>query len=509
MNNTLNKSLMLWVFSLVIGFCFSPLLAEEEAVKTVNSYVVKAGKAHVGNGQTVDNAVIVVRDGRIESVTSGGAVPEGLEVMEVAEVTPGLIDANAKIDVMDAMLYPTEDPRLTILRALGMEDQYHGGDVCPCGTVCPAQTLHRHDESCLFCGYPEHDPHAHAHDEEEEEEELAELKREATAAGVPSESGLITDQSSEVVPQFEIMDGIDHGSKDFDRLLQEGVTTVYISPDGSAVIGSRGATMRTGGPITDRFMGTGSVKTVVGSDAYRYGTRNRSPFRGFVSIYTRRPDSRMGVGWVFRRAFYDALLRARGLEPTGADKTSAEASRVLQGVLAGDVPMRIQARTGSDIETAFRFANEFGISFTLEDPVEAWKRVDLLKQTGTPVVFGPIFDQPSGIIAGSRELRNRRLHTVRDLSDAGIPMALSAQDLRGEEGLARQAMLAIRYGVDPAEALRMVTQYPAQLLGIEKEVGTLEPGRRADLVCWNGSPFSALTRIEKVMLDGVLSYERN
>ena len=217
----------------------------------------------------------------------------------------------------------------------------------------------------------------------------------------------------------------------------------------------------------------------------------------------------MGVGWVFRRAFYDALLRARGLEPTGADKTSAEASRVLQGVLAGEVPMRIQARTGSDIETAFRFANEFGISFTLEDPVEAWKRVDLLKQTETPLVFRPIFDQPSGITAGSREMRNRRLHTVRDLSDAGIPMALSAQALRGEEGLARQAMLAIRFGVDPAEALRMVTQYPAQLLGIEKEVGTLEPGRRADLVFWNGSPFSALTRIEKVMLDGVLSYERN
>ena len=171
--------------------------------------------------------------------------------------------------------------------------------------------------------------------------------------------------------------------------------------------------------------------------------------------------------------------------------------------------MRIQARTGSDIETAFRFANEFGVPFTLEDPVEAWKRVDLLKESGTPVVFGPIFDQPSGIIAGSSELRNRRLHTARTLSEAGIPMALSAQDLRGEEGLARQAMLAIRYGVDPAEALRMVTQYPAQLLGIEDEVGTLEPGRRADLVFWNGSPFSALTRVDKVMLDGVLSYERN
>lgn len=88
-------------------------------------------------------------------------------------------------------------------------------------------------------------------------------------------------------------------------------------------------------------------------------------------------------------------------------------------------------------------------------------------------------------------------------------MALSAQDLRGEEGLARQAMLAIRYGVDPSEALRMVTQYPAQLLGVDQEVGTLEPGRRADMIFWNGSPFSALSRIEKVVLGGEISYERN
>ena len=149
-------------------------------------------------------------------------------------------------------------------------------------------------------------------------------------------------------------------------------------------------------------------------------------------------------------------------------KSSAEASRFLQGVLAGDVPMRIQARTGADIETASALPMSLAFPSHWKIRWKRGKRVDLLKQTETPVVFGPIFDQPSGITAGSREMRNRRLHTVRDLSDAGIPMALSAQDLRGEEGLARQAMLAIRFGVDPAEALRMVTQYPAQLLGIEK-----------------------------------------
>ena len=177
--------------------------------------------------------------------------------------------------------------------------------------------------------------------------------------------------------------------------------------------------------------------------------------------------------------------------------------------MTGDIPLRIQARTGPDIETAFRLCKEFGISFTLEDPVEAWKRVDLLAETGVPVVYGPIFDVPSGILRGSVESRQARLNTVRDLAAAGIELALSAQDLRGEQGLARQAMLAIRYGVDPAEAMRMVTLYPARLLGVDKEVGTLEAGKRADVVVWSGTPFSSLSRIETVIHGGVISFDRN
>ena len=86
---------------------------------------------------------------------------------------------------------------------------------------------------------------------------------------------------------------------------------------------------------------------------------------------------------------------------------------------------------------------------------------------------------------------------------------MSAQDLRGEQGLARQAMLAIRYGVDPAEAMRMVTLYPARLLGVDKEVGTLEVGKRADVVIWSGTPFSSLSRIETVIHGGAISFDRN
>ena len=485
-------------------FCGTAVVSAEQE----NSMIIRAAQAHIGDGAVIENALIVIEDGVILSIVAGGEAAEGAEVLEVPVITPGFIDANTRLDVEDALYYPGEDPRLQILRLFGKEHLYHGGDVCPCGTSCPAETLHIVEEPCLYCGWPDHDPHGGPHDLEQELTESA-REAEAAAAGVPAASALINEQSSEVVPHFEIFDAVDHGSEDFDRLLSEGVTTIYVSPDSSAVVGARGALMRTGGALNKRFIGPGAVKAVLGSDAYRFGSSNRPPFRTFVSVYNRRPASRMGVAWVFRKAFHDALLRAGGHEPSGADTSSPEASRVLTQVMQGEIPLRIQARTAADIETSFRLCKEFGVSFTLEDPTEAYKTVDLLANSGVPVIYGPIFDVPSGILSGSRESRQSRLNTARDLAASGIPLALSAQDLRGEEGLARQAMLAIRYGVAPSEAMRMVTLHPARLLGIADEVGTLEQGKRADLVIWNGTPFSSLSQIKVVIHGGVISFERS
>ena len=495
-----NRSWQL-LLPLLALFCLvgSAAATEEELIRDV---VILAERAHIGDGSVVEQALITIKDGTIVSVEAGATVAEDANVLRVSDITPGMIDANARIDVADASDFPGEAPRLQILKAMGLEEHYHGGDVCPCGTVCPAMTLHVEEEMCLYCGWPEHDPHPH----DPTEEMIESLVSGNRAAGVPAPSGVVNEQSSEVVPQFEVLDALDQGSDDFNRLLREGVTTVYVSPDSSAVIGSRGSMLKTGGPLASRYIGAGAVKGVLGSDAYRYGSRNRSPFRTIVSVYTRRPDSRMGVAWVFRKAFHDAFLRANGINPTGADTSSPEASRVLSQVLAGEIPLRIQARTAPDIETAFRLCGEFGLNFILEDPVEAWKRVDLLASRDVEVVFGPIYDRPSGILAGTNESRDSHLSTLRDLIDSKVDVSLSAQDLRGEEGLARQVMLAIRHGVNAGQALKLVTQNPARLLGIESMVGTIEAGKKADLVVWSGTPFSSLSRVEKVLHEGVISF---
>ncbi len=421
--------------------------------------VLKAPRLYVGDGRVLETGVVIVRGGEISEVGSGLPIPTGAEVIEVAggSITPGLIDANARLEPQDLVL-STRRTAAQVVRELFSVDEEHEEDI-------------------------------------------------SFAPGVRTVA--TSEQSSEVVPHTRVIDSLDLGSPDFERLVRGGVTTVYASPDSSAVIGARGAILKTAGPAGSRVLSAAAaVKAVIGSDPTRVGTSNR-PARGFrVNLYTRRPTTRMGVTWVFRKAFYDTLARGRGLPVGGADTPSEAASATLALVLKGDVPLRIQARTLPDITTAYRLGAEFGLSFIIEEGTEAHRCLELLKARPMPVIYGPIEDRPRGLRRSTYETRNARLYTLRSLIEAGIPTALSAQDLREEDGLARQAMYAMRFGVSEENALKAVTSTPARLLGIEKRVGTLAAGKDADIVLWSGRPFAATSMPVVVLVGGEVVVDR-
>ena len=117
-------------------------------------------------------------------------------------------------------------------------------------------------------------------------------------------------------------------------------------------------------------------------------------------------------------------------------------------------------------------------------------------------------EPPSGIRRSSGEGRRSRYYTFRALLEHGIETALSAQEFREEDGLARQAMYAVRFGAGFDDALRAVTETPARMLGLEGELGTLEPGKRADLVVWSGRPFAATSMPAVVLIDGRVVVDR-
>ena len=125
-----------------------------------------------------------------------------------------------------------------------------------------------------------------------------------------------------------------------------------------------------------------------------------------------------------------------------------------------------------------------------------------------PVIFGPIYQRASGLRARTSQSQRSRYYTFRALLEAGIPTALSAQELREEDGLARQAMIAMRFGVTLADALRSVTQTPARMLGLDKQIGTVQPGKQADLIVWRGRPFAATSMAVVVLINGEVVVDR-
>lgn len=487
-------------------------------------------------GADIEKGIVVIRDGRIVAVgPMNTPVPSGATVIEVegGSVTPGLIDAHAMLEPTDRITeearrgrprepLPPRPDELSHWLGTGEDaheghDHGHGdeevvdpmatpiltwvepadpidGESCCDGSECPQHESHHYMSDgnvCPTCGVVILSPEA--------QRELA--------SGLAPRSSLV-ESSSEVVPHTHVIDTINFRSPDFDRLVRGGVTTVFAAPDSAAVIGPRGAVLRTAGPIKSRVLRDSSdVLAAFGSDSFRFGGGNRSPFGSFVTNRTRRPNSRMGVAWVFRKAFYDAEKAMAGDPITGADQPPFEAFDSLNQIRKGEVPLRVKARLQRDIEAAFRLAREFDLEFTLVEATEAYKSLPTIVDAKAPVIFGPIYIDPNGVRAFSEETRESRLSTVKMLIDAGVVTAITAMDLREEDGLARQAMYAMRAGLTRDEALKAVTLTPARLLGVDGEVGSIEVGKRGDVVVWSGPPFDATARPVAVVMDGTVVYD--
>ncbi|MEW6251008.1 MAG: amidohydrolase family protein [Planctomycetota bacterium] len=434
--------------------------------------VIRAARVYTMTGDPIDQGMVRIRDGKIEAVGKDLAVPAGAKVIErrTGILTPGLIDAccvlNAEIPQMGVQPTYPRPPRSLWLK-LGEYAARH-----PSG-------------------------------EEEDDCDVKASELDPAFASGLSPFVIWSEESSEVTPHRLVIDSVNLLSNDFARLLRGGVTTVYLSADSANVIGARGTIVKTAGALDQRVVRRAdAVKVALGADPGRRGHANMLPSGGAPTFYNRRPTTRMGVEWVFRKALYDARRSAAGGALHGADRPPEAALPVLLQMLAGEVPVRVQARMQHDIFTALRLAREFGLKFTLEEATEAYRALPQLKAAGVPVIFGPLYMDPAGWRQIAGEADRPRLNSPRQLAEAGLELALTAQELRDEEGLVRQGMLAARYGLSADAALRAITATPAKLLGLADQAGTLKPGTAADLVVWSDEPLAATSRPILVLIGG-------
>ena len=167
-------------------------------------------------------------------------------------------------------------------------------------------------------------------------------------------------------------------------------------------------------------------------------------------------------------------------------------------VMKREIPLKAHAHRSDDIMTALRIAREFNLKITLEHCTEGHLIVDELKAAGVPVAVGPTLTNASKL-----ELLNKSWTTPGILAGAGLQVSIITDaPVIPQQYLPLCAGLAVKAGMDPFQALQAITINPAKHIGMDSRIGSLEPGKDADIVLTDGDPMVSDTVVKAVFVDG-------
>ncbi|MEU4514859.1 amidohydrolase [Nonomuraea wenchangensis] len=298
--------------------------------------------------------------------------------------------------------------------------------------------------------------------------------------------------------RLRALDAINPADLAFADALSGGVTTAVIKPGSGNPIGGQTVAVKCWGRSVDDMLvkEPASVKSALGENPKRvYGDQKKLP------------STRQGVAAVIRDAFMKAQdYRARKDAAAREDKPFDRdgTMEVLVRVLDGELPWCQHTHRADDIATALRLADEFGYRLIINHGTEGHLLADVLAERNVPVIIGPLFTSRSKV-----ELRQRSLRNPGVLARAGVELAITTDHpVVPIHFLVHQATLAVKEGLDAAEALRSITVNPARIMGLADRVGALRPGLDGDVVIWSGDPLDVMSRALRVFISGkeVYSY---
>lgn len=176
----------------------------------------------------------------------------------------------------------------------------------------------------------------------------------------------------------------------------------------------------------------------------------------------------------------------------------ASLARVFEGF-----PVKIHAHQQDDIVTAIRIIEEFGLNATIEHATEGHLIADYLKNHNQRVIIGPTLGSKS-----KYELRNKTFASAKILKEAGVEFAIMTDHpVIHLANALTQVGIFVREGLSELDGLKAVTIDAAKINHIENRVGSIEVGKDADIVIWDGHPLHYMTKTKLVMINGEVTHK--
>lgn len=281
---------------------------------------------------------------------------------------------------------------------------------------------------------------------------------------------------------------IEYDPKKAQEWLEAGFTTLHTIPDDGIFRGTGSIIHLHQGPLQAALFRPVAAAAL----SFRKGSSQQA-----------YPESLMGAIALLRQTFIDVawyaqLQTARAAQPGMRPLETNLALQAIHDQLQARIPLFFECQNWQDIFRAAWIAKEAGISFIYKATHDTYKRIPDLQKLGSPLILPLDFPEPFDVtdIAEARELSFEKLsewenapRTPALAAAAKIPYAFTAFGLKKPrqawDGIAK----AIRHGLSPEDALTALTIAPARILGIDKQLGSLEPGKIASFVIYEDNPF--------------------
>lgn len=312
--------------------------------------------------------------------------------------------------------------------------------------------------------------------------------------GLGFEGDDLNEETDPITPQLRAIDAVNALDDCFNEAMHSGVTTVLTGPGSTNPIAGQWLAMKTLGRRVDDMVIASPIgmKFALGENPkVSYNSKSQAPF------------TRMATAALIREQLEKAKRYMKQLEASQNDDDLDEPEfdmkcEALIPVLKREIKAFFHAHRADDIFTAIRISKEFSLDFVIIHATDGHKIADILKAENADVILGPILCDRSKPELGGLSAKNAAILTA-----AGINTAICTDHPETPiQYLALSAAVAVGEGLSEKDALAAITINAAKAVGIDGRVGSIKPGKDADICIFKESPFSPFARPAYVFING-------